>query len=261
MRTYDNKEISAIIRRAIELKQHQARDRDGISRTGKEEGVTIEDLQQVAAELGIEPEYVLTAAQELANEGKIQIAKGVLGAPGFIGIEHTVDGVISENTWDELLAEIRRVVGEMGRAEKIGDSLEWRGSHTHVTIGTRDNKTVIRAGWESRQSLLLSYVLTFEAALVSLAILLPTLLLPNEVRVAIAGSGMVGAGFLAREIVHRWARKKHARLQEIIAQLTVVVQQHTQLLLEKETLAQPRFSETKQEKQNPESASQETTSS
>jgi len=257
MRTYDKKEISVIIRRAIELKQRQARERDGVSHTGKEQGVTIEDLQQVASELGIEPEYVMAAAQEMEGEGKIRIAKGIWGAPGFIGVEHTVEGVISESTWDELLAEIRRVVGEMGRAEKIGDSLEWRGSHTHVTISTRDNKTVIRAGWESRQTLLLSYVLTFEAALISLAMLLPALLLPNEIRVAMAGGGVVGAGFLAREIAYRWACRKHARLQEIVGHLTAAVQQHIQVPIQEEALSQPRFSDTKQEKQGSESASQE----
>jgi hypothetical protein len=249
VRQYNNKEISAIIRRAVELKQQQARDRDGKGRAGKEQGVSLEDLQQIASELGIEPEYVLAAAQELVSDGKIQITRGFWGAPGFMDVEREVEGVIPESTWDELLVDIRRTMGETGRTEKIGNSLEWTGRHTHVSISTHGNKTVIRIGCESRQAIVLSYVLSFEAAMIGLAVLLPFIPLPNEFRFALAGGGVVGTGFLAREIAYRWARKKHARLQEMIERLMTAVQQYTQASLQEEALAQPRFSETEEEKQ------------
>ncbi|MCC5940080.1 MAG: hypothetical protein JJU37_00915 [Balneolaceae bacterium] len=68
-RIYSEEEVSRLIRRAVELEAERS-----ISKEGNRTGLTIGDLEQIAAEAGIDPELIIQAATEL-NQSSTSVKK------------------------------------------------------------------------------------------------------------------------------------------------------------------------------------------
>lgn len=141
-RLYSDKEISAVLKRAAELQRTQ-----GPTDTS---GLSLAELEQIAAEVGIDPDFVKTAAFEL-EEGGPDETFHLLGAPTSIDLERIVEGEMTEAKWDEAVVEIRRVFGAAGETGQVGRIREWirrdeTGSYerVHVTVSPLGKQTRIR---------------------------------------------------------------------------------------------------------------------
>lgn len=115
-RRYDEKEVGKILQKAAEYQS-------GLAQAGNTEGLTLEELQKVAGEVGIDPAIVERAAGEvdLSPESRSR------NKSDSILIERTVDGELSDETWGELVTELRRFVGKPGTTEITGKMREWMG--------------------------------------------------------------------------------------------------------------------------------------
>lgn len=123
-RRYDDEEVGRLLRAAAELQS--GRELSG-------EGTTLDEIQRIAAEVGIDPEHVRRAAHELAPSP----------SSGSLSMERTVPGGLSDETWSELTAEMRRFSGTPGRE----DGRQWTdwgemGGAT-LTASTRRGQTKI----------------------------------------------------------------------------------------------------------------------
>jgi len=134
-RRYDEKEVGAILRRAAEIQS-------GLTPEVGVEGMTMTDLQKVAGEVGIEPGVIERAAREVVagngdSEDKIN--------PNSFLLERTVDGLISEEAWDDIVTRLRRHVGRPGQSTVQGSTHEWIGGWDTGTLTlsatTRNGKT------------------------------------------------------------------------------------------------------------------------
>ncbi len=136
-RLYSDTEISAVLKRAAELQ--------GPTDTS---GLTLAELEQIAAEVGIDPAFVKTAATEL-EEGRTDTGFHFWGGPLTVDLERIVEGEVSEAKWEEAVAEIRRVFETAGETGKVGRTLEWThcnetGERMHVTVTPMSGQTRIR---------------------------------------------------------------------------------------------------------------------
>jgi hypothetical protein len=115
-RRYDDKEVGEILKAAAEMQS-------GLIDSSAPGGMTLTELQRVAGELGIDPEHIGRAARELGTSPKPSSRY----KSDSLLIERTVDGELSDETWDELVTELRRFAGKPGKSEKAGNSREWTG--------------------------------------------------------------------------------------------------------------------------------------
>jgi hypothetical protein len=126
---YSEKEMALILKRAAELQEGS--DGQGVQRS-------LAQIQEIAAEAGIEPAYVAEAAAELERPVP---RVGWLGAPTRFHEERSVPGALSPNDLGDLLDRARAELGLHGEVHQVFDGVEWRARSALgaaiLTIGPR----------------------------------------------------------------------------------------------------------------------------
>jgi len=153
-RRYSDREMALILRRAAEL---QTRGADAAT---QEQSHTIAELEQLAAEVGIDPRYVVEAAQAVDAEPMAKSAP-VLGAPTSYQVGRIIVGDVSETEFADVLDAIRQTTGQRGEVSRVLGSLEWKSGgirgESFVTISPRQGKTAIRIGGQYGRGATLVY--------------------------------------------------------------------------------------------------------
>ncbi len=116
-RKYDDKEVGQILNAAAEMES-------GMSTLTSGDGITLTELQRIAEEVGINPDNVERAATALSVNSQRKSQR----RSGSVMIESRIDGVISEDIWDELITEVQRFAGKPGSTLAQGPAREWTGT-------------------------------------------------------------------------------------------------------------------------------------
>ena len=137
---YGDKEVNAIIKRAVEMQQSERPEAEVEGRAG----IPLEHLQDLAAEAGIDPKLIAAAAAEhdagLAPDEKFHF----LGAPRYTEMERIVEGAVPDDGWQDLAAWLRKHLGDVGTVSQIGQSLEWRGPYFQIWDASQHGQTTTR---------------------------------------------------------------------------------------------------------------------
>lgn len=131
-RRYTEHEIHALFERAAE-RQEQARRAEAAS----EGGLTLEELQRIGRETGIAPEHIAEAAVELAAAGPTRLAGNVLGVPVEVRRTRAVAVPVTDEAWEQMVADLRKTFKQPGVAGRVGRVREW------VTT-TEENRMPVR---------------------------------------------------------------------------------------------------------------------
>jgi hypothetical protein len=139
-RRFDEREIARILERAAELQHRQPLEPTAAT------GLTLTELEQVAAEAGIDARHVRAAAAALDQEAPV--AGALLGAPVRIELERTVDREVRPDAYGALANVIRETLASPGYASTLGKSFEWASANPQrvlrVTITPRAGLTTLR---------------------------------------------------------------------------------------------------------------------
>lgn len=145
-RRYGDREIGLILKRAAELQKEEP------ASAAAGGGLTLTDLEEIAAEAGIDPRHLRRAADEIEASGGLLASEGVariLGAPPTIKLERTLAGELPSSEFEALVPEIQAAADAHGQANLLGHTLTWRSStpqnerSLQVTVSARDGKTRI----------------------------------------------------------------------------------------------------------------------
>ncbi|RMH38736.1 MAG: hypothetical protein D6688_14790 [Alphaproteobacteria bacterium] len=118
-RTFNEEQVRAIISGAIR-RQEAAR------KAVDTDGLTLEEIRRLAAEVGIDPKYVIAAASEVEAPGEETLGTRLLGGPLKVSYERFVEGRLSEEAIAAMAREIRSVFRrQRGNLEVVGSSFEW----------------------------------------------------------------------------------------------------------------------------------------
>lgn len=142
-RLYSEPEIRDILQRASALQEQAA--------VEPASGLSSDELERLAEEVGIDPRYIREAIAQ-GSQARVPKTKsgGLFGAPTELRVERVLDGEVSENEWEEIVAHLRQVYGGPGRAGKLGRTYEWSNklpntSDTiHVTLTPKSGQTRVR---------------------------------------------------------------------------------------------------------------------
>lgn len=109
-RIYSEEEVAQLIRRAVELEATRSVSRE----SSKISGLTISELEQVAAEAGIDPELIQRAANEFneqAGEHTIRSSNNTKIKQDEIVCEHWIDANPDNKVLDDLVTELNHRYG------------------------------------------------------------------------------------------------------------------------------------------------------
>lgn len=145
-RRFSTEDLESIVERAAVL-QEQSRDREAVvpreqlERPHLEEGMTLQAVQEIAAEVGVDPRFVEEAAQSLLLAKRSTGSEGViLGAPIGYEVVGVFPGLASEQARSQLIDEIRRSTGHEGEVREVLGAVEWAtvGRVMKTTVAMRD---------------------------------------------------------------------------------------------------------------------------
>lgn len=151
MRLYDEKEIGEILRRTTELsKSVSRRNADGLS---------LEELQELASEAGLDPELVVQAAAEL-NQGPAPTEGfDLFGGPLTYTSYHDLGIEVDAETWEQMLPVIREQFNDPGVVSTRSGVYEWTGSSSslesassHVSCKKKPGGTQLHIIWSENAS-------------------------------------------------------------------------------------------------------------
>lgn len=146
-RRYTDKEIRRLLTQAAEIQKketgHDHRDDGG--------GLTLADLQEIAAEAGIHPRYLQQAAASIDSPKATGLGPALAGSVLNISVERTVPGELGEEDFERAIVDIQHAFKQPGTASMVGRTLMWKTEATdtqralQVTVSSRGGETHIRA--------------------------------------------------------------------------------------------------------------------
>lgn len=107
-RVYTEKEVAHLIRRAVEMDSKRPSEHSG----DRSKGLTISDLEKIAADSGIDPELMLRAADELDQAGDMdEVRESTRVNRSEIVSEHWIKGELTNEIIDDLMIELNHRFG------------------------------------------------------------------------------------------------------------------------------------------------------
>ena len=137
-RTFSKEEISQILAKASKIQAQK-------ELYGDQQGLTEDELIHIAEEAGIDKDSLLEAIQ-LSDMPEPDSRFSRFMASHKIQDVHIAAGEIDEDTWEDVVQEIRRVTGGIGKISKVGKSFEWEQrlkeiGYKHISFTPQDVHT------------------------------------------------------------------------------------------------------------------------
>lgn len=218
-RLYRDKEIRNILKRAAAMQEGEGE--------SSAYGLSLEEIQQIAEESGIDPRHVATAIVELEQGDPGKRPFHLLGAPIAMHVERVIEGDLTDEQWVEMVGEINRTLRLAGHSGQVGRMREWtfhdRQEQVQVTATSRNGQTKIRIFRKSPTLAALMFALPLSIAL-QFAITVPMMLGLGMVTGWLMGLTIMAATLAAGRFGHsNLARRKERKLGELLNRLVEIV--------------------------------------
>jgi hypothetical protein len=181
-------------------------------------GLTLDDLQHIAREAGIDPARVAQAAASLDVRGKPAPVRRFLGLP--IGLSRMValPRAPTDREWEQLIAEFRTAFGAPGQATSSGGLREWSHGDVHICVEPTEHGEQLRLGALNNLAVALNGlgIVTGGMSVIATA----SVTAAGKAEKALAVLGMFGgislAAFGANVLrLPRWARERERQMEAI----------------------------------------------
>lgn len=216
-RTYSKKEITKILSKASEFQTQK-------ELYGDKDGLTKEELLEVALEVGIDSDSVRKALELSDHHDSDTSYNWISASPDYYKVT-LAEGEISEEKWEEIIQEIRSITGEIGKISKVGKSFEWEQKvndfgYRHITLTPYNGQTKIQyvSSWKG-----VRFIVTFFTTLIGFMLTAVSLdgSSLNEFLSILAALGGASVGFgISRFFLKPIHTKKVARNERLIARLS-----------------------------------------
>jgi hypothetical protein len=226
-RRFGDEEIRRILQSAAELQE-----RSDVVPQEAGRGLSLEELRQVASEVGIDPRFVDLAASHVdlpAERHDNQAA----GAPTRWHYRASVPGEIAQGDLDQILQVIRGTLNEKGEVSEVWGRIEWSHAEvgsTIVGITARDGSTELDvSAVKSEEAIVLHFLGVSFGGILGAAVTAGALGVSGPAvlgLVALFGGVSYGATRLAWKARSAWWER---RLQRLVERLAGVAHEVAQL--------------------------------
>jgi hypothetical protein len=181
-------------------------------------GPTLDELQRIGLEAGIEPARVALAAEKLDARGRPTAIRRSFGLP--IGVSRVVDlpRAPTDREWEQLIAEFRTTFGAQGRTTTTGGLRDWSQGNLHICVEPTERGEQLRLSTLKDDAMVLNglgVVLGLMATLMGALVAAGGK--PGKALVIVAMfGGMALAAFGANVIrLPLWARERKRQMEAI----------------------------------------------
>ncbi len=210
---FNRDEISKLLKQAAELEHADNIDDES-------DGLTLQELQQVSKEVGIDPKYIQQALRKLQAPTQSFTSK-LLGGPFKYNILETATGTLTEQEWEEVVSEIRRIHGGIGKTSKLGNTFEWEQrkqevGYIQISLSPKKDHTKIHinANYRYYASIIYTFAGVFGAML--LIIFFKKMGFSGITQTIAAIFGTTGILTSTRFYLSNWMKKKRKTYDELI---------------------------------------------
>lgn len=218
-RRYSESEFRAILAKAVE-------EAEGVS-PETPDGLSLAEIQEIGAQVGIGPLSLERAARSVAAPGR-GISALLAGAPVSVTVSRCVEGELDSVPATEILSVIRTGMGKHGEASELKSLLEWRfsgelGSRT-ISLSTSDGTTTVQGIADLANAAIVTHVPLGLLGLLASGVGFANAANNGSAIGMIVTAGLLPAAhLLARRIYGLLARSERARLGRVVEELTGVI--------------------------------------
>ena len=141
---FSEPEIQEVFARAAAAQERADRERSDL-------GLTMDELQSVGAEAGLDPAHVAAAARAVASGEPDDGRETVVGLPVGVRRAATVDAPPSDAMWEMLVADLQDTFSARGKTERIGEARIWRNGNLRATLSPSGDGARLRLQTNRRQ--------------------------------------------------------------------------------------------------------------
>jgi hypothetical protein len=191
--------------------------RDQVMRT-ESGGLTLEELQQIGQEAGIEPARVAQAAARLDARQRVAPVQRSFGLP--IGVSRLVDlpRAPTDREWEQLISEFRTTFGATGKATSSGGLREWSNGNLHICVEPTEHGEQLRLSTRKDDAMVLNGMsLLFGGMAALTAAVNAASGKPGKALVLLGIFGGMALGTFAANLVRlpRWARERERQMEAL----------------------------------------------
>jgi len=211
-RRYDEEEVREIFSLAT---TGGTRDR---SLTGESGGLTLDELQRIGQEAGIEPAQVAQAAERLDARGRSAPVRRSFGLP--VGVSRVVDlpRAPTDREWEQLVSQFRTTFATQGRTTTSGGLREWSHGNLHISVEPTARGEQLRLSTLKDDGIALNVLGVAVGGMSALMSAVVAAAGKPEKALAVLGmfGGMALAAFGANLVrLPRWARERERQMEAI----------------------------------------------
>lgn len=223
-RRYSEREIGAILKRATELQDDRERT-TGIT----PEGLTLDEIEQIAHEVGVDADLVRLAATEMIYTGTPEKRWYFLGGPLKTEEHALVPTHPTDEDLDEMVVAIREHLGQKGSFEKLNGALTWtspeRGDQVEISVVPEGEQTRI----QGKQfflgiAMLFFFLPLFFMLVIGSAYLAEEVGMPMLLEMALLIGAMLTVFGLGRVGFKFWTRQQRKQMATLIQHLGEMVE-------------------------------------
>ena len=111
-----------------------------------QQGLTLDELQEVGREVGLAPERIAEAAAAIDARPEALPRRTLLGVPVSVGRVVELPRAPTERQWQVLVSELRATFGARGRVHSQGEMREWRNGNLHAFLEPTETGHRLRLG-------------------------------------------------------------------------------------------------------------------
>jgi len=181
-------------------------------------GLTLDDLQRIGQEAGIEPARVAEAAEKLDARGKLAPVRRSFGLP--VGLSRVVDlpRAPTDREWEQLISEFRTTFGAQGQATTSGGLRQWSQGNLHISVEPTERGEQLRLSSLKEDAIALNGL---GVVLGGMSVLMTALVAaagkPGKALVVLGMFGGMSLFAFGANLVRlpRWARERERQMQAI----------------------------------------------
>lgn len=215
-RRYSDDEVQRILASAVES--------DALTPSSAEPGMTLAEVQRIAAEAGVSSTAVVAAAAAL-DRAPVSAPPRVLGLPVGVGSAVPLPRPLDDAEWQRLVAFLRDTFEAQGRVEEGAGRREWRNGNLRISVDAVGDAAVLEM--RTRKSNARSMIRMGIGFLAGSGIVETALLLTHSpgaagvLPFAVAGTAMTAIGALQLPGWSSTRRKQFEHVAEFARRLTV----------------------------------------
>lgn len=186
-------------------------------------GLTLDELQRIGQEAGIEPARVAQAAEKLDARGRQAPVRRSFGMPVGVSRVVALPRAPTDREWERLISEFRTTFGTQGSATTSGGLREWSQGNLHISVEPTEHGEQLRLSTLKDDGIALNGLGLLTGGM---SVLMSTVVAaagkPEKALVILAMFGGIALAAFGANLIRlpRWARERE-RQMEAIAEYTV----------------------------------------